>query len=110
MQAPATKRKVIYHRGDGSPNFQAHHQPFNYFSRYAPGTAARAEHLRDGTEFLRDIEKGTLPSVSFYKPSGVDNQHPAYTDIMTGDAHIASLLEKLKGKSPVERHARDRDL
>ncbi len=96
MQPSDEKRKVIYHRGDGSPNFQAHHQPFNYFSRYAPGTAARAEHLRDGTEFLRDIEKGTLPSVSFYKPSGVDNQHPAYTDIMTGDAHIASLLEKLK--------------
>ena len=96
MQPSDQKRKVIYHRGDGSPNFQAHHQPFNYFSRYAPGTAARAEHLRDGSDLLRDIEKGTLPAVSFYKPSGVDNQHPAYTDIMTGDAHISALLEKLK--------------
>lgn len=96
MQPGDQKRKVIYRRGDGSPNFQAHHQPFNYYSRYAPGTAAREEHLRDGEDFLRDIEKGTLPAVSFYKPSGVDNQHPAYTDIMTGDAHISALLDKLK--------------
>src|SRR5690625_453241 len=29
-----------------SPNFQAHHQPFNYFRSLAPGTPARAEHLR----------------------------------------------------------------
>jgi phospholipase C len=30
------------------PNFQYHHQPFNYFADMAPGTAARAEHLKDG--------------------------------------------------------------
>ena len=29
-------------------DFQTHHQPFNYFAAFAPGTAARAEHLRDG--------------------------------------------------------------
>src|SRR4029078_1198529 len=32
--------------------FQYHHQPFNYFANYAPGTAARAQHLRDEQEFL----------------------------------------------------------
>ncbi len=96
MQAPDQKRKVIYHRGDGSPNFQPHHQPFNYFARFAPGTAERAQHLRDGEDFLKAVEQGTLPAVSFYKPSGVDNQHPSYTDIMTGDAHISSVLERLK--------------
>jgi phospholipase C len=26
----------------------------------------------------------------------VDTQHPSYTDIMTGDNHIANLLDKLK--------------
>lgn len=36
MQAPDAKRTVIYRRGDGSPNFQPHHQPFNYYERYAP--------------------------------------------------------------------------
>src|SRR3546814_1721606 len=30
------------------PNFQQHHQPLNYSVPFAPGTAARARHLRDG--------------------------------------------------------------
>jgi phospholipase C len=34
--------------------------------------------------------------VSFYKPAGVNTQHPSYTDMVTGDRHIADLLEKLK--------------
>jgi phospholipase C len=99
MQVPDAKRRVIYQRGPGSPNFQPHHQPFNYFERFAPGTADRAKHLKDGEDFMADIDAGRLPPVSFYKPAGVDTQHPSYTDVMTGDAHIAALLEKLQ-KSP----------
>lgn len=95
-QAPDAKRMVIYHRGDGSPNFQPHHQPFNYYLRYAPGTTERAEHLRDGADFLQAIDKGTLPAVSFYKPAGVNTQHPSYTDIITGDEHINDVLNRLK--------------
>jgi len=33
---PQEKRAVIYTRNPGSPNFQAHHHPFNYFARFAP--------------------------------------------------------------------------
>ncbi len=90
------KAEVIYTRQNGALNFQPHHQPFNYFARFAPGTPDRAKHLKDGEDFVRDIEKGTLPAVSFYKPTGKFNQHPSYTDLMTGDAHIADLLDKLK--------------
>lgn len=96
MQAPGVKRSIIYHRAENSPNFQPHHQPFNYFARFAPGTKDRAEHIRDGADFLAAIDAGKLPAVSFYKPAGRDTQHPSYTDIMTGDTHIAGVLEKLK--------------
>ncbi|HET8747837.1 MAG TPA: acid phosphatase [Ramlibacter sp.] len=97
MQPPDVRRSVIYTRGPaGSPNFQPHHQPFNYYARFAPGTADRARHLKDGEDFLRAITAGTLPPVSFYKPAGVNTQHPAYTDIMTGDAHIAEVLQRLR--------------
>ena len=47
---------------------------------------------------LRDIDEGTLPAVSFYKPAGRLNQHPSYTDLMSGDAHIADLLERLNAR------------
>jgi phospholipase C len=95
-QAPSEKRKIIYTRADGSPNFQPHHQPFNYFKRFAPGTADRAMHLKDGEDFLRDIDAGTLPQVVFYKPAGMLTQHPSYTDLVSGDLHIAGLLERLR--------------
>jgi phospholipase C len=90
------KRTVIYVRDAASPIFQPHHHPFNYFARFAPGTADRATHLKDGDDFLRAIDAGTLPAVSFYKPVGRVNQHPSYTDLSTGDAHIADVLERLR--------------
>jgi acid phosphatase len=98
-QPPNEKRRIIYTREDGSPDFQPHHQPFNYYARFAPGTADRAEHLKDGDDFLRDIDNGTLPQVAFYKPVGVFTQHPLYTDLARGDAHIDDLLNRLSRSS-----------
>jgi phospholipase C len=96
-QLPASvKRRVIYSRDEGSPMFQPHHQPFNYYARFAPGTSDRAQHLKDGDDFLHDIAAGTLPAVSFYKPAGRYTQHPSYTDVKSGDQHMADLLEKLR--------------
>ena len=96
MQPPEAARQVIYNREPKSPNFQPHHQPFNYFARFAPGTADRTRHIKDGTDFMSDIAAGKLPPVSFYKPAGRDTQHPSYTDIMSGDVHIAGVLDKLR--------------
>jgi phospholipase C len=85
------------------PFFQYHHQPFNYFEKYAPGTSARADHLKDGgfagTEFIKLIDAGKLPQVSFYKPQGNLNEHPGYAEVISGDAHIADLINHLE-KSP----------
>jgi acid phosphatase len=89
------------------PNFQYHHQPFNYYANFAPGTPARAEHLRDGglggTEFIKAIDAGTLPQVTFYKPQGDLNEHSGYADIQAGDAHIADVIGHLE-KSPQWPH------
>jgi acid phosphatase len=92
-------RMIIYSARADSPNFQPHHQPFNYYARFAPGTADRAQHLKDGEDFMADIDAGRLPQVAFYKPQGRLNEHPSYTDLMSGDAHIDFVLEKLI-KSP----------
>ena len=100
---PGEKRKVIYTREDGAENFQPHHQPFNYFQRFAPGTPDRELHLKDEADFMADIAAGKLPAVAFYKPVGRLNQHPSYTDILSGDAHLANVLERLR-KSPQWEH------
>jgi phospholipase C len=93
---PSEKRQIIYTRENNSINFQPHHQPFNYFVRFAPGTKDRERHLKDGDDFLHDIDAGRLPAVAFYKPVGRFNQHPSYTDLLTGDAHIAEILDRLR--------------
>ena len=100
---PAKKRAVIYNHSAGSPNFQPHHQPFNYYARFAPGTRDRAEHLKDETDFVAAIDRGTLPQVAFYKPAGRYTEHPSYTDLRSGDEHIDMILHKLV-KSPQWPH------
>jgi acid phosphatase len=86
------------------PNFQVHHQPFNYFKQFAPGTAARARHLRDGgvgndastNRFIADIAADRLPTVSFYKPQGNLNMHAGYSDLAEADAHVIRVIDALK--------------
>ena len=82
--------------------FQFHHQAFNYFANYAPGTTARAQHLRDEAEFLSLAQSSTdeqcnLKSVSFVKPIGLENEHPGYTGIGTGSSHLVELIKAIEG-------------
>ena len=83
-------------KGKPSKQFQFHHQPFVYFKQYAEGTTARTEHLKDETDFLKGIEKGVLPAVSFFKPIGDLTEHPGYADVLSGDQHIADILQKIE--------------
>lgn len=96
-------------KGDGEgfppvPNFQYHHQPLNYFAGLAPGSAARARHLRDGgvgphapdNRFMADARAGTLPPVAFYKPQGDLNMHAGYSDVAAGDTHIEQVIQALR--------------
>ncbi|RQH06964.1 acid phosphatase [Paraburkholderia dinghuensis] len=86
------------------PNFQYHHQPFNYYANLGPGTAARAKHLRDGglgddestNRFLADARAGRLPAVTFYKPQGNLNMHAGYADVASGDRHIMHAVKVLR--------------
>jgi acid phosphatase len=82
--------------GRPDPLFQFHHQPFNYFARYAEGTAARAEHLKDIEDFLAALRTGTLPAVTFVKPIGSDNEHPGYTDLLRGQQYVANLVKAVQ--------------
>ena len=96
--APNATRSVIY---GGTIQFQPHHQPFNYFTRFDPatttGTAERAAHLKDyDAAFLQDAAAGKLPAVTFYKPQGNLNQHAGYANVADGDAHIANVIAQLQ--------------
>ncbi|WNV06307.1 alkaline phosphatase family protein [Candidatus Methylospira mobilis] len=76
--------------------FQFHHQPFVYFQRYAKNTDERKKHLKDEEDFIKSIESGNLPAVSFYKPIGNFNEHPGYADVLSGEQHIAQTLKRIE--------------
>ena len=82
--------------GRPGPLFQFHHQPFAYFSNFADGTAAKVQHLKDETDFITAAQNGTLPAVSFVKPYGLNNEHPGYTDLITGEQHVEQLINTVR--------------
>lgn len=82
--------------GKADPLFQFHHQPFAYFKQFADGTPQKAQHLKDETDFISDIDSGKLPAVSFFKPLGPDNEHPGYATLQRGEQHIDGILKKLQ--------------
>jgi acid phosphatase len=83
--------------------FQFHHQPFNYFAAYAPGTTARTRHLRDEVEF-EDLAADSgrhcmLKPVSLIKPIGEENEHPGYASEHSGSNHLVDLLRAVQGSA-----------
>jgi phospholipase C len=89
--------------GHADPLFQFHHQPFVYFANFADGTDAKADHLKDEQDFLAALRSGRLPAVAFVKPVGVNNEHPGYTDLVTGENHVKALIEAVRS-SPHWNH------
>lgn len=82
--------------GNADASFQFHHQPFAYFSNYADGTQLKKDHLKDESYFITAAKNGTLPSVSFVKPIGIENEHPGYANITDGEKHIMELIDDVR--------------
>jgi len=89
--------------------FQFHHQPFNYFAKYARSgddgngpalTADRKKYLRDEQEFLRAAHNSRtrcrLRAVSFVKPVGAENEHPGYASEPNGSDHLVKLIKAVE--------------
>jgi phospholipase C len=98
--------------------FQFHHQPFAYYTKYAPfltapttdysasalpqlnpATTGPNAHLRDEEGFFDDVASGKLPPVAFIKPIGKYNEHPGYADEVTGQKHVAELVAAVQKSS-----------
>ena len=77
-------------------DFQWHHNPFAFFSDMAIGSAAQKAHLQDRDDFLTDIANNTLPSVAFYKPGWLLNQHHGYSNVANGDNEVNTIVTALQ--------------
>jgi len=82
--------------GNPNPLFQYQHQPFAYFKNYGNGKDGRKLHLKDEKDFIAAVADGSLPAVSFVKPLGPDTEHNGWADLLTGEKHVASLINQIQ--------------
>ena len=64
--------------------------PFEYEAAY-PGMVA--DHMRDVTDLFTDLKNGTLPAVSYVKPDGVMDGHPASSKWGLFEAFARNIIE-----------------
>jgi len=56
----------------------------------------RAEHLQDVTNLYNDINSGTLPAVSFVKPSGFLDGHPASSKLDLFEGFVKKIVDEVQ--------------
>ena len=72
-------------------NFAYNHEPFLYFARYQEGTEGR-KHMKDQNDFINAAKEGALPSVSFVKPGGGNDEHPGSSDVYSSEQLAVKLI------------------
>ncbi len=70
--------------------------PFNYQSKFMADPTMRASASQDTTDFYNDLASGNLPAVSFVKPSGVNDGHPASSKFNIFEAFTRKVITALK--------------
>jgi phospholipase C len=63
--------------------------PFEYQVNYP---AMRADHMRDVTDLFTDLQNGTLPAVSYVKPDGTMDGHPASSKFDLFEAFAQNII------------------
>jgi phospholipase C len=63
--------------------------PFEYQLNYP---AMRADHMRDITDLFTDLQNGTLPAVSYVKPDGTMDGHPASSKFDLFEAFVKNII------------------
>ncbi|HTN36131.1 MAG TPA: acid phosphatase [Arachidicoccus sp.] len=72
-------------------NFAYNHEPFLYFAQYEEGTEGR-KHMKDQNDFIKAAKDGTLPSVSFVKPGGGNDEHPGGSAVYSSEQLAVNLI------------------
>jgi phospholipase C len=67
--------------------------PFEYESNYP---SVVADHMRDVTDLFTDLANGTLPAVSYVKPDGTMDGHPASSKWSLFEAFAGNIIELAK--------------
>jgi phospholipase C len=70
--------------------------PFQYQKQIMTNDAIRTEHIKDTTDLYADIANSTLPAVSFVKPSGWVDGHPASSKWNLYEGFVKKIVDAVR--------------
>jgi len=70
----------------------------SYTNAIMGDSAQRAAHIKDATDFFAAIDNDTLPAVSFVKPDGLLDGHPASSKLDLFEGMVANIMSHLTAK------------
>jgi len=70
--------------------------PFQYQTQIMTNDAIRTAHIVDTVDLYSDIKNGTLPAVSFVKPSGWVDGHPASSKFDLFEGFVKKIVDAVK--------------
>jgi len=69
---------------------------FQYQTQIMTNEAIRTAHIKDTLDLYADIKNGTLPAVSFVKPSGWVDGHPASSKFELFEGFVKKIINAVK--------------
>jgi phospholipase C len=72
--------------------------PFQYQKQIMTNAAVRTAHITDTDDLYKDISNGKLPAVSFVKPSGWVDGHPASSKWNLFEGFVTKIVDAVKAK------------
>jgi phospholipase C len=70
--------------------------PFQYDTSIMANAAVRTAHIQDLANLYTDIQYGTLPAVSFTKPSGLVDGHPASSKLDLFEGYVQKIVDAVQ--------------
>ena len=68
----------------------------SYSNAIMGNTAQRTAHIKDATDFFAAVDNGSLPAVSFVKPDGLLDGHPASSKFDLFEGMVDKIVDHLK--------------
>ena len=70
--------------------------PFQYDTSIMSNAAIRTAHIQDTANLYSDIANGTLPAVSFVKPSGLVDGHPSSSKLDLFESFVEKIVNAVR--------------
>ena len=70
--------------------------PFQYDTSIMANVAVRKAHIQDTKDLYTDIANGTLPAVSFVKPSGLVDGHPSSSKLDLFEGFAKKIVDAIR--------------